>query len=53
MYIIQKACLLTALRSLQTTEFMLDGLLRTRPLLPFAAFSLLCGFVIGFIATRL
>ena len=52
MYILQKVCLLTALRSLQTTEFMLEGLLRTRPLLPFAAVSLLGGFVIGFLAAR-
>jgi hypothetical protein len=52
MYTIRKFCLLTALRSLQTTEFMLEGLLQTRAFLPFAAFSLLCGFAIGFLVTR-
>jgi hypothetical protein len=52
MYIIQKLCLVTALRTLQTTEFMLEGLLKTRPFLPFAACSLLFGFAIGYLLTR-
>ncbi|MBN2085564.1 MAG: hypothetical protein JW748_10110 [Anaerolineales bacterium] len=52
MHTIRKLGLLTAIRSLQTAEFMLDGLLHTRPFLPFAACSLLCGFAIGFVMTR-
>ena len=52
MYAIRKLCLLTALRTLQTTEFMLGGLIRTRPYLPFAALSLVGGFVIGFILSH-
>jgi hypothetical protein len=52
MYTIQKLFLITALRTLQTTEFMLEGLLQTRPFLPFAACSLLCGFAIGYVLTR-
>jgi hypothetical protein len=53
MYTFQKLCLLTALRTLQTTEYMLEGLLQTRRFLPFAALSLLCGFAIGFLLVRL
>jgi hypothetical protein len=52
MHTIRKLGLLTALRALQTTEFMLDGLIRSRPYLPFAMFSLLGGFAIGFLLTR-
>lgn len=52
MYAIRKFGLWTALRSLQTAEFMLAGLIRSRPYLPFAALSLLGGFVIGFAITR-
>jgi hypothetical protein len=52
MYTFQKLCLMTALRTLQTTEYMLEGLLQTRPFLPFAALSLLFGFAIGFLLVR-
>jgi hypothetical protein len=52
MHTIRKAFLLTALHTLKTTEFMLDGLIYTRPYLPFAAVSLLGGFAIGFLLTR-
>ncbi len=52
MYAIRKLCLLTALHTLQTTEFMLDGLIRTRPYLPFAVLSLLGGFAIGYLLAR-
>jgi hypothetical protein len=52
MYIIRKLSLLTALRALQSTEFMLDGLIQTRSYLPFALLSLLGGFAIGFVLTR-
>jgi hypothetical protein len=52
MYAIQKVCLVSALRSLQTAEYLLDGLIFARPYLPFAGFSLLGGFIIGVILTR-
>ena len=52
MYMIRKACLLTALRTLQTTEFFLAGMIRTRPYLPFAMLSLICGFAIGYLLTQ-
>jgi hypothetical protein len=51
-YTIRKLGLLTALRTLQTTEFMLDGLIQTRPFLPFAVISLIGGFAIGFLLAR-
>jgi|MudIll2142460700_1097286.scaffolds.fasta_scaffold1711728_2 hypothetical protein len=53
MYAIRKLGLITALRTLQTAELVLDGLIRHRPYLPFAAVSLLAGFAIGFVLTRL
>jgi hypothetical protein len=53
MHAIRKACLLTALHTLKTTEFMLDGLIYTRPYLPFALISLIGGFAIGFLLARL
>jgi hypothetical protein len=49
---VRKLGLLTALRTLQTTEWMLDGLLRSRAYLPFAVVSLLGGFAIGFLLVR-
>ncbi len=52
MYTIRKLGLFTALRTLQTAELLLDGLIRSRPYLPFAVSSLLVGFVIGFFLTR-
>lgn len=52
MYTIRKLGLLTALRTLQTAEFLLDGLIRGRPYLPLAVPSLLVGFAIGFLLTR-
>lgn len=52
MYTARKLCLLTALRTLQTTEWMLDGMLQSRPYLPFAVVSLLGGFAIGFLLVR-
>jgi hypothetical protein len=51
MYTIRKVCLLTALRSLQTAEYLLEGLIQTRSYLPFAVLSLLGGFLIGFLIT--
>jgi hypothetical protein len=53
MHTIQKACLLSALRTLQTAEYVLDGLISARPYLPFAGLSLLGGFIIGVILTRI
>ncbi len=53
MYIVKKLSLLTALRTLQTVEQMLHGLILARPYLPFAAASLGGGFVLGIIITRI
>jgi hypothetical protein len=53
MYIAKKVCLLTALRTLQTVEQLLRGLIIARPYIPFAALSLIGGFVIGIVITRL
>jgi hypothetical protein len=53
MYIIKKLSLLTALRTLQAVEQTLRGLIVARPYLPFAALSLVGGFVIGIILTRI
>jgi len=53
MYTLKKLSLLTALRTLQTVEQMLRGLILARPYLPFAALSLAGGFVIGILITRL
>lgn len=53
MYIVKKYSLLTALRSLQAVENMLHGLLIARPYLPFAAVSIVGGFVIGIILTQI
>jgi len=52
MILIQKFFLLTALRTLQVVEQLLHGLILTRPYLPFAAISLVGGFVIGMILTH-
>jgi hypothetical protein len=52
MHTIRKFGLQTALCALETTEFMLDGLIRSRPYLPFAALSLLGGFAIGFLLSH-
>jgi hypothetical protein len=52
MHSIRKLSLLTAVRALQTTEVILDGLIQTRPYLPFAVCSLLVGFSIGFLLSR-
>jgi hypothetical protein len=49
---IRKLGLCTALRALQTTELLLEGLIRTRAYIPFAAGSLLAGFAIGFLLTH-
>jgi hypothetical protein len=53
MYLVKKFSLLTALHTLQTVEQMLHGLLLARPYLPFAAVSLVGGFVIGIVITRI
>jgi hypothetical protein len=53
MYIIQKFFLVTALRALQTLEQMLHGLILARPYIPFAALSLVGGFVIGIVITHI
>ena len=53
MYIIKKFSLLAALRTLQAVEQMLHGLILARPYLPFAALSLVGGFVIGIAITRI
>jgi hypothetical protein len=52
MILIQKFFLLTALRTLQAVEQLLHGLILARPYLPFAAISLVGGFVIGMILTH-
>jgi hypothetical protein len=52
MILIQKFFLLTALRTLQAVEQLLHGLILARPYLPFAAISLVGGFVIGIILTH-
>jgi hypothetical protein len=53
MYIIQKFFLVTALRALQALEQMLHGLILARPYIPFAALSLVGGFVIGIVITHI
>jgi hypothetical protein len=53
MYIIQKFWLMAALRTLQTLEQMLHGLILARPYIPFAAISLIGGFVIGIVITHI
>jgi hypothetical protein len=52
MHAIRKAGLFTALRVMQTAEFVLDGLIQTRAYIPFATISLLVGFAIGYLITR-
>jgi hypothetical protein len=52
MHAIRKLGLITALRGLQTAELLLDGLIKSRPYLPFAVLSLLVGFGIGFFLIR-
>jgi hypothetical protein len=52
MHAIRKLSLLAAVRALQTAEIVLDGLILTRPYLPFALLSLIGGFAIGFILAR-
>jgi hypothetical protein len=52
MYAIRKIGLTAALRTLQTTEYLLDGLVQTRAYLPFAVLSLLGGFAIGYLIMR-
>jgi hypothetical protein len=49
---IRKFGLQTAVCALQTTELVLNGLIRTRPYLPFAVLSLVGGFAIGFLLAR-
>lgn len=53
MYLAKKISLLTALRALQAVEQMLHGLLIARPYIPFAAISLVAGFVIGIVITQI
>jgi hypothetical protein len=53
MTLIQKFFLLTALRTLQAVEQLLHGLILARPYLPFAALSLIGGFVIGIFIARI
>jgi hypothetical protein len=53
MYRIQRIFLLSALRTLQAVEHLLHGLILARPYLPFAAISLIGGFAIGIILTRI
>jgi hypothetical protein len=52
MYTIRKFGLTAAVKTLQTTEWILDGLILTRPYIPFALLSLLGGFAIGFFLAR-
>jgi hypothetical protein len=53
MHIAKKISLLTAIRTLQAVEQMLRGLILFRPYIPFAALSLVGGFVIGIVITHL
>jgi hypothetical protein len=52
MHAIRKLGMLTALRALQTAEYLLEGLIRTRSFLPYAAISLLGGFALGYLFIR-
>ncbi|MFN2299166.1 MAG: hypothetical protein ACK2UB_09980 [Anaerolineales bacterium] len=52
MYKIRKFGLTAAVKTFQTTEWMLDGLIFTRPYIPFALLSLIGGFAIGFFLAR-